>query len=126
MPILQPFSEIKLDTRCENQIENETDRREVRAGDRILSSDCKKDYPEGIHRPTEPTRKYNCHGLTFGSRRTWISKASEIAKLLQEDDYELVDLNQILPGDIVVYFQNGDAEHSGDSSRGGFGAYDSQ
>jgi len=113
MPILLPYSEIKLDTRCENQVENEIDRRAVRAGDEGLSHDYRVAYPKGKHRPTAPTRKYNCHGLTFGSRRTWISKASEIVKVLKDDDYQPVTLDELMPGDVVVYFQNGDAEHSG-------------
>jgi hypothetical protein len=113
MPTLQPYSEIRLDTRCENQVENETDRRAVRAGDKMLSDDYKKDYPDGKHRPTAATRKYNCHGFTFASRRTWISNASEIVKILRDDEYERVTLDQLMPGDVVVYFLNGDAEHSG-------------
>lgn len=120
MPILLPYSEIKLDTRCENQIENEIDRRAIRAGDQALSRDYVRDYPACTHRPVSPSRKYNCHGLTFASRRTWISKASEIAKLLQDDGYQPVELDHILPGDIVVYFQNGDAEHSGIIIQSGF------
>jgi hypothetical protein len=118
--ILRLFSELDLDTRCENQIENEIDRRESRAGDQLLSDDYKRQYPRALHRPTLPTRKYNCHGLTFASRRTWVAKASEIAKLLSEDNYDPVPLDSVMPGDVVVYFQNGDAEHSGVIIEGGF------
>lgn len=113
MPILQPRSELQLHSRCENQIENEIDRRPFRAGDRILSEDYKRRYQQARHRPTEPSPKYNCHGLTFGSRRTWICKASEVAKVLQDDGYVEIQDKHILPGDIVVYFNLGDAEHSG-------------
>jgi hypothetical protein len=113
MPILLPYSELKLDTRCENQVENEIDRRPIRTGDELLSEDYKKDYSGGKHRPVAPTRKYNCHGLTFASRRTWISKTSEVMKILKDDEYEPIDIKDVLPGDIVVYSRNGDAEHSG-------------
>jgi len=120
MAILLPYSELKLETRCHNQIENEIDRRAIRAGDEELSRDYVKDYPGGKHRPVSPSRKYNCHGLTFGSRRTWISRASEIAKILKDDEYHSIEIKEVMPGDIVVYFQNGDAEHSGIVIESGF------
>ena len=113
MPILFPCSEIALHTRCENQVENEIDRRSLRHGDETASRNFQKQYPKGVHRPTSPSRKYNCHGLTFASRRTWIWKPLEIAKILKDDDYETVELKDAMPGDIVVYSQDGDPEHSG-------------
>jgi hypothetical protein len=113
MPILSLCSEIALHTRCENQVENEIDRRPVRYGDQTESTAFQRQYPSGVHRPTDPSRKYNCHGLTFASRRTWIWKSLEIEKILKDDDYEVVELRDVMPGDIVVYSQNGDPEHSG-------------
>lgn len=113
MPILQLRSQLNLHTRCENQIENEIDRHLPRAGDRALSDDYRAKYPSGRHRPVGPSRQYNCHGLTFASRRTWIWKSSEIEKILKDDEYEMVELKDVLPGDIVVYTQDGDVEHSG-------------
>lgn len=57
---------------------------------------------------------YNCHGLTFASRRTAISDPADIARILGEDDYdEVADLAQVRPGDIAVYYSESDAEHSG-------------
>ncbi len=94
-------------------MENEIDRSPVRAGDAILTEDYKRKYPSGCHRPISPSRKYNCHGLTFASRRTWIWAPAEIAKILHDDDYEAVKPQDVLPGDVVVYFTDGDAEHSG-------------
>lgn len=113
MPILQLTSQLNLHTRCENQIENEIDRRPPRPGDEKLSRDWCAKYPNGTHRPIGPSRKYNCHGLTFASCRTWIWKPSEIEKILKDDDYVTVDEKDVLPGDIVTYTQNGDVEHSG-------------
>jgi hypothetical protein len=120
MPLLRIFSELNLHTRCENQIENEIDRRPIRAGDLELSQDYVKGHPSCVHRPTAPTRKYNCHGLTFASRRTWICKSSEIGKILRDDEYEQVELKDVLPGDVVIYVQNGDVEHSGVVIASGF------
>lgn len=113
MQILSLRSELRLHSRCESQIENEIDRRPCREGDRVLSADYIRQYPEARHRPTQPSRKYNCHGLTFGSRRTWIFKATEVAKILHEDGYVQVNETEIVPGDIAVYLYLGDAEHSG-------------
>jgi hypothetical protein len=112
-PVLAISSQLDLHTRCENQVENEIDRGPIRAGDEILAEDYRRDYPDGTHRPTLPSRKYNCHGLTFASRRTWIWKPQEVAKILKDDEYEAVEPADVLPGDIVTYTENGDVEHSG-------------
>ncbi len=113
MPILQLRSQLNLHTRGENQIENEIDRRPPRAGDQLLLEKHRADFPDETHRPVGPSRQYNCHGLTFASRRTWIYNASEIQKILKEDDYKEVAEKDVLPGDIVLYTENGDIEHSG-------------
>ena len=65
-------------------------------------------------RPGKVTR-YNCHGLTFGSRRTWIDDREAVSRILLDDGYEQVrEVASVLPGDVVVYFDtNGRAEHSG-------------
>jgi hypothetical protein len=61
-----------------------------------------------------PTGMYNCHGLTFASRRTAIEETKEIARILLEDELDEVKLRDVKPGDIVVYWdKTGDAEHSG-------------
>ncbi len=56
---------------------------------------------------------YNCHGLTFASRRTRIFDSNDIMTILQEDNYKEIDVSKVLPGDIVMYFRNGDPQHSG-------------
>jgi len=120
MPFLSLRSELNLHTRCENQIQNEIDRRPPRAGDQRLCEDYRRDYPNAQHRPTTPTRQYNCHGLTFACRRTWIWKSSEVAKILTDDEYQPIELRDVLPGDIVLYTQNGDVEHSGIVIKSGY------
>lgn len=114
MRILLPRAELRLDTRCENQIANEINREPVRGGDKLLADDFVKRFPRELHRPVAPSRKYNCHGLTFASRRTWIHSPKEIAKILADDDYTpVVPPAQVLPGDIAIYYSaEGDAEHS--------------
>jgi hypothetical protein len=68
-------------------------------------------------RQVGPSNTYNCHGLTFGARRAGI--LSDVQIILEDDDYVEVDIKDVLPGDIVIYFSTessgiaGDAEHSG-------------
>lgn len=113
MPLLLMESELDLHTRRENQVVNLINRRPIRPGDEIASADFKLKYPYALHRPTRPSRKYNCHGLTFASRRTWIDQPAEIVKILTDDDYEKIDALSVLPGDIAIYRLNGIIEHSG-------------
>jgi hypothetical protein len=64
---------------------------------------------------TKTSYIYNCHGMTFASRRTCIYGSAEVRKILREDDYEEVDANKVLPGDVVAYYDtnNVDIEHTG-------------
>lgn len=58
---------------------------------------------------------YNCHGLTFASRRARIPDAISISVILEDDKYaEVRNPAEVLPGDVVLYLDNcGDAVHSG-------------
>lgn len=52
--------------------------------------------------------------MTFASRRARIYDNEDIKKILNDDDYELMGENDVLPGDIIIYYsERGDAEHSG-------------
>ena len=66
-------------------------------------------YPELIIR-NNPTDCYNCHGMTFASRRTGVYENSEVVKILTHDSYKSIKLEDVMPGDIVIYH---DPEHSG-------------
>ncbi|PWK77909.1 hypothetical protein LX99_02794 [Mucilaginibacter oryzae] len=74
----------------------------------------KKQYPELIFK-TSPSDCYNCHGMTFASRRTGIYDAEEVKKILMDDEFHEIQLGDVLAGDIAVWYdkKNGDAEHSG-------------
>jgi hypothetical protein len=57
---------------------------------------------------------YNCHGFVFACRRTRIEKSESIQIVLTDDKYTEVNLKDVLPGDIVIYYSNeGDPNHSG-------------
>ena len=106
-------NQLGLETRRGTQIVNYIDRILPTYGDSLRIADYREQYPHETHRPDEASRKYNCHGLTFASRRTRILDPAEIAKILREDEYSEVAFTDVLPGDIVVYYKDGDLEHSG-------------
>lgn len=112
MALILLRAKLALETRCKSDIDNEMVRDIPPAGD-LQVADYKSDYPRALHRPVRPCWTYNCHGLTFGARRTWIYAPSEIAKILDEDDYDEIAVEDVLVGDIAVYYRDGDAEHSG-------------
>ncbi len=57
---------------------------------------------------------YNCHGMTFASRRTAIDETEAVRTIINEDAYDELPVGEVLPGDIIVYFSpEGDVEHSG-------------
>jgi hypothetical protein len=74
-----------------------------------------KRYPSPSAIPrTDIITSYNCHGLTFGSRRSRIDDDRDIQKILREDKYAPVDRSQVQPGDVILYvLPNGFIEHSG-------------
>jgi len=106
-------SELGLETKLGNQISNSIDRSaKILAGDVILMNDYMRQYSQETHRPW-PSREYNCHGLSFAARRTGIHFATEIAKILKDDEYAQVPEKKVIPGDIVIYYESGDVVHSG-------------
>lgn len=108
------MSELALHTRGRNQVGNFCDPHEETFGLTAQSAELKRQYFTAFHRSTEPTETYNCHGLTFGARRTRIFKTSEVRKILIEDEYQPIAAAAVEPGDVIVYFDDsGEAEHSG-------------
>lgn len=69
----------------------------------------------GVVMRTRPNPTYNCHGLTFASRRTCIDDKQSIARILKDDSYREVQLAEVLAGDVVIYFDQSDGHacHSG-------------
>ena len=122
MPVLLGRSlkkyKLGLETRKKQPIANEMDMEPCNAGHNFYSEALKKQFTnQSIHRPVGPTNAYNCHGLTFASRRTAIFDSNEVRKILADDEYTQVEIKDVLPGDIVIWISNevthGDIEHSG-------------
>ena len=110
--VLGMTAELKLETRCENQISNEIDRTPAQPGDEMQVEALIREHKKAIHR-TRSSRKYNCHGLVFASRRSKIWDSAEVAKILQEDNYVKISPQGVLAGDVAIYFHEGDAQHAG-------------
>lgn len=63
---------------------------------------------------TSLTPIYNCHGMTFATRRCRITEAKDIDLILKDDQYKEVPEDDAQPGDIIIYFdENGEPNHSG-------------
>lgn len=73
----------------------------------------RRKYPRADER-SRPNPQYNCHGMTFGSRRTGVFEDEEITKILSHDEYLEIPATDVKHGDVILYFgQSGDVQHSG-------------
>lgn len=73
-----------------------------------------KEYGQTTIRRLQISGQYNCHGLTFASRRTGIHDSEMVELILREDKYVEIPVAQVLAGDIILYFgKNNNIEHSG-------------
>lgn len=111
LPGQTPQESIRLETRRKNAIENAQEGT-LTVGQLAEAAKLEKKYL-GNRKRTEPLPHFNCHGLSFACRRTRIWRTPEIAKILKDDGYTPVAEKDVLPGDLVIYFYKGDAEHSG-------------
>ena len=107
--------EIILQTKKGNNIENETYYIEINSLERIqhINELQKKNHPKAIFR-RGMDRSYNCHGLTFANRRTCIFPNGEIIKILKDDEYKKIEMQEVMPGDVIIYKgDDDDIIHSG-------------
>ena len=76
-------------------------------------SSFEQQYPQAKFKG-DPTAVYNCHGMTFASKRTGIFADSEIEKILKDDKYiEIKNEREVMPGDIILYYDETGISHSG-------------
>lgn len=108
------IKEIVVQTRLGNGIDNRQN------WDKIPQSNvtgCLKTWAsfindESTRRVNEESGIYNCHGLTFASRRTNLDDR-DIIKILNEDYYQKVDNDEVNEGDVAIYVTNEGIIHSG-------------
>lgn len=104
---------LRLDSAQANHIDNEQFRDALSAWESHQNLDQQRKHPNARECARE-TARYNCHGMTFGSRRTGIYDADTVKQVLAEDGYQEVAERDALPGDVIVYFAtDGDVDHSG-------------
>ena len=72
----------------------------------------RQDYPFACLR-RGPTGQYNCHGMTFANRRTWIGDPQDVQKFLEDDGYRQIKASDAQEGDIVVHYDVGEISHTG-------------
>jgi len=86
---------------------------EISHYERNLNERVARLFP-GIKQRTEMSPMYNCHGMTFASRRTRVFDPLAVQRILADDEWIEIELKDVLPGDVVIYFdEEGDANHSG-------------
>jgi len=111
-----PHTSIELRTRLNNRIDNLQPWHYSSFEWNQLDADLAKYEMLGAIRVSGPCPVYNCHGLTFASRRTQVGEtpAVNIARILEDDGFVEVPEPQARPGDVVVYYdETGIVQHSG-------------
>ena len=104
-------TKIKIQTRKGNDIDN-VQEYELTPFHKYIVEEFNKRYKEPFVRfVNNASPIYNCHGLTFGSRRSIIWDAQEVSKIIREDDYVMIDnIKEVQQGDVIIYYgDNGDA-----------------
>lgn len=109
----QSRSQLALDSCQAKQIDNERVQ-EISPYETNLFRKFDTNYGLGIKRRSDPTPFYNCHGLTFASRRTGVFESDTVRQILTEDGYVEMTREEVMAGDVIIYFDDsGDFEHSG-------------
>ena len=114
--VYPPHTNIELRTRLNNSIDNLQAWQHGGSEWQQLDQEPDKWARAGAVRVGEPCPVYNCHGLTFASRRTQVDGTStmSILQILAEDGYTEVPEPLAKFGDVIVYYDSdGHAEHSG-------------
>jgi hypothetical protein len=103
---------IRLETSKRTGIEN-LQGYEISTFELNWSAEIPKLHPSAIQR-TGSSALYNCHGLTFASRRTRVFDTQEVHRILSDDKWLELVIEDVRAGDIVVYYsEEGEANHSG-------------
>lgn len=110
-----PHTSIVLQTRLRKEIDNLQPWEYSGFEWKQLDVEPTKYEPLGAYRVNDICPVYNCHGLTFASRRTQVaSETATIAMILEDDGFEEIPERDAKIGNVVVYYEdNGRPEHSG-------------
>ncbi|MCX6601313.1 MAG: hypothetical protein NT025_07105 [bacterium] len=107
-----PSQAVRLDTAKGRPVANEQ-RAEISGLERLEGQHYERSYGSAVEVRTGPCLRYNCHGMSFAARRTRIIDNDAIRAILDDDGYDRVGVDKVLPGDVVLYISSaGDIEHS--------------
>jgi hypothetical protein len=108
-------SEIDLRTRANTPIENLQAWHHSAFEWNQLSANLKRFREPDAKKLGGCSPVYNCHGLTFGSRRTAVKESNEVIfTALQDDDFVEIPQDDVRPGDVILYLDSsGQVQHSG-------------
>lgn len=111
-----PTTSIHLATRYDTPIENMQEW-SLAALEWNQIQSIQKKHPDRTYANfvNAPCPVYNCHGLTFASRRTQVEPEDfDFGTILEEDGYVRVEKKDARPGDVILYYaDDGSIEHSG-------------
>ena len=112
VPGIADYNQIVVQTRVGTPIRNSQDY-EVSPESLERQGNLSSGHPMAQSR-AKARAFYNCHGLVFASRRTWIYHLPDLTTILREDGYKEIPRTAVLPGDVILYRNvDGDVEHSG-------------
>lgn len=88
---------------------------EISTLERNNTADLLRSFGNKLKPRTQESPIYNCHGLTFGSRRTRILETQTVKLIVRDDRYEEINnQHDVQPGDVVLYSDDeGEINHSG-------------
>lgn len=121
MPLLTstgepPHTKIIVQTRLQTDIDNIQPWHYAAFEWAQLENEPNKYLPMGAVRVGKACPVYNCHGLTFASRRTQVDGSTDtpISRILEEDGYTRIPEPESVVGDVVIYRDaKGVIQHSG-------------
>jgi hypothetical protein len=91
---------LRLDSRARRQIRNFPRLEQNPAQLRIRVQVHQRGHPAATLRSA--TGVYNCFGLAFASRRTWVDE-QEVRQVLMDDGYRPTSREDLREGDLVIY-----------------------
>jgi hypothetical protein len=85
----------------------------VLKGEVAIYHSFERDFKSTFQGKANPV--YNCHGLTFASRRTGIYDPLEVWKILKDEYIPIKSEKDVLEGDVVIYLSRDETDilHSG-------------
>jgi hypothetical protein len=112
---IPPHTTIVLRTRLDNAIDNLQPWSYAAIEWGQLEEEPNRFERLGAERTSAACPVYNCHGLTFGNRRTQVDgSAGTISMILADDGFLEVPVAEARLGDIVIYYDGtGGVQHSG-------------